>query len=42
MLLATLRTGEPAPAPSNVVVASAKPFGGKGSDGKEPRSPTEH
>jgi rare lipoprotein A (peptidoglycan hydrolase) len=42
MLLATLRTGEPAPAPSNVVVASAKPFVGKGSDGKEPRSPTEH
>jgi rare lipoprotein A (peptidoglycan hydrolase) len=42
MLLATLRTGAPAPAPSNVVVASAKPFVGKGSDGKEPRSPTEH
>jgi len=42
MLLATLRAGTPAPAPSNVIVASAKPFLPKGSDGKEPLSPTEH
>ena len=41
MLLATLRLGTPAPAPSPVIVASAKPFLPKGSDGKEPRSPTE-
>src|SRR6266852_914399 len=41
MLLATLRSGAPAPAPSDVMVASAKPFLTKGSDGKEPRSPTE-
>jgi rare lipoprotein A (peptidoglycan hydrolase) len=41
MLLATLRAGAPAPAPSNVMVASANPFLTKGSDGKEPRSPTE-
>src|SRR5713226_7447428 len=30
MLLATLRSGAPAPAPSNVIVASAKPFLPKG------------
>jgi rare lipoprotein A (peptidoglycan hydrolase) len=42
MLLATLRAGTPAPAPSNVIVASAKPFLPKGSDGKELLSPTEH
>jgi rare lipoprotein A (peptidoglycan hydrolase) len=41
MLLATLRAGTPAPAPSNVMVASAKPFLPKGSDGKELRLPTE-
>ncbi len=34
MLLATLRTGTPAPAPSNVMVASAKPFLPKSSDGR--------
>jgi len=38
MLLATLRTGTPAPAPSNVMIASAKPFVGK--DDGELRSPT--
>src|SRR5260370_23296817 len=42
MLLATLRAGTPAPAPSNVIVASAKPFLPKGSDGKELLSPTEY
>jgi rare lipoprotein A (peptidoglycan hydrolase) len=42
MLLATLRAATPAPAPSNVIVASAKPFLPKGSDGKELLSPTEH
>jgi rare lipoprotein A (peptidoglycan hydrolase) len=42
MLLATLRSGTPAPAPSNVIVASAKPFLPKGSDGKELLSPTEY
>jgi peptidoglycan lytic transglycosylase len=41
MLLATLRAGAPAPAPSTVMVASAKPFLAKGSDGKELRSPPE-
>jgi rare lipoprotein A (peptidoglycan hydrolase) len=40
MLLATLRAGTPAPVPSNVMVASAKPF--LGSDAKALRSPTEH
>jgi rare lipoprotein A (peptidoglycan hydrolase) len=42
MLLATLRAGTPAPVPANVVVASAKPFLPKGSDGKGLLSPTEH
>jgi rare lipoprotein A (peptidoglycan hydrolase) len=42
MLLATLRTGTPAPAPSTMMVASAKPFAGKVSDATEPRLPTEH
>ena len=42
MLLATLRAGTPAPVPANVVVASAKPFLSKGSDGKGLLSPTEH
>jgi rare lipoprotein A (peptidoglycan hydrolase) len=42
MLLATLRAGAPAPAPSQVMVASAKPFLAKLGDGKERRSPTEH
>jgi rare lipoprotein A (peptidoglycan hydrolase) len=35
MLLATLRAGTPAPAPSQVMVASAKPFLPKLADGKE-------
>jgi len=34
MLLATLREGSPAPAPSKVMVASAKPFLPKADDGK--------
>ena len=38
MLLATLRTGTPAPAPSEVMVASAKALPAKLSDEKEPRS----
>jgi rare lipoprotein A (peptidoglycan hydrolase) len=42
VLLATLREGTPAPAPSKVMVASAKPFLAKKTDGKEPRSATEH
>ncbi len=42
MLLATLRAGTPAPAPSNMMVASATPFVPKGSDRKELLSPTEH
>jgi rare lipoprotein A (peptidoglycan hydrolase) len=42
MLLATLRTGTPAPAPSKVMVASARPFLPKAGEGKELRSPTEH
>jgi rare lipoprotein A len=42
MLLATLREGRPAPAPSKVMVASAKPLLPKVSDGKELRLPTEH
>jgi rare lipoprotein A (peptidoglycan hydrolase) len=42
MLLATLRAVTPAPAPSNVIVASAKPILPKGSDGKELLSPTEY
>jgi rare lipoprotein A (peptidoglycan hydrolase) len=42
MLLATLRTGVPAPAPSAMMVASAKPFAAKVSDATEPRLPTEH
>jgi rare lipoprotein A len=37
MLLATLRAGTPAPAPSKVMVASAKPFLPKLGDGKELR-----
>jgi rare lipoprotein A (peptidoglycan hydrolase) len=40
MLLATLRAGTPAPVPSNVMVALAKPF--PGSDAKALRSATEH
>jgi rare lipoprotein A (peptidoglycan hydrolase) len=42
MLLATLRAGTPAPVPANVMVASAKPFLPKGSNGKDLLSPTEH
>src|SRR5437879_8819142 len=42
VLLATLRAGRPAAAPSKVMVASAKPFLAKKTDGKEPRSATEH
>ena len=41
MLLATLRAGAPAPAPSNVMVASAKPPLTRDSDRKRSRSPTE-
>jgi rare lipoprotein A (peptidoglycan hydrolase) len=42
MLLATLRTGTPAPAPDEVMVASAKALPGKDSDEKSPRSKGEH
>jgi len=42
MLLATLRAGTPAPAPSSVMVASAAPLVPKGSDRKELLSPTAH
>jgi rare lipoprotein A (peptidoglycan hydrolase) len=42
MLLATLRTGTPAPAPSEVMVASAKALSAKDGNGKESRSPSEH
>ena len=42
MLLATLREGTPAPAPSAVMVASAKPFLGKEADATDLRSPTPH
>jgi rare lipoprotein A (peptidoglycan hydrolase) len=42
MLLATLRAGTPAPAPANVMVASAKPFLPKNGDGKELGLPSEH
>src|SRR5205807_4582127 len=38
MLLATLREGTPAPAPSKVMVASAKPFLPTGAAGKEQTS----
>jgi len=41
MLLATLRTGTPAPAPDEVMVASAKALPGKDSDEKPPRSKSE-
>jgi len=42
MLLATLRTGTPAPAPDEVMVASAKALPGRDSDEKPPRSKGEH
>jgi rare lipoprotein A len=41
ILLATLRIGTPAPAPSKVRVASAKPFLAETSDGKAQRLPGE-
>jgi rare lipoprotein A (peptidoglycan hydrolase) len=40
-LLATLRVGTPAPAPSTVIMASAKPLLAKRADGKEIRPSTE-
>jgi rare lipoprotein A len=36
MLIATLREGSPAPAPSKVMIAAAKPFIPNSDDGKEP------
>jgi rare lipoprotein A (peptidoglycan hydrolase) len=42
MLLATLRTGTPAPVPDEVIVASAKALPGKDSDEKPSRSKGEH
>src|SRR6516225_5378702 len=41
MLLATLREGAPAPAPSKVMIASAKPFLPNPGDGKELPSPAD-
>src|SRR5262249_10588389 len=37
MLMATLREGSPAPAPSKVMIAAAKPFISNLDDGKDPR-----
>ena len=37
MLMATLREGSPAPAPSQVMIAAAKPFISNLDDGKDPR-----
>jgi rare lipoprotein A len=41
MLMATLRDGAPAPAPSRVMVAAAKPFLPDAADGKHPPLPSE-
>ena len=41
MLLATLREGNPAPAPSKVMLASAKPFLPKAGEGKDKPPPAE-
>jgi rare lipoprotein A len=41
MLLATLREGSPAPAPSKVMVAGVKPFLPKAADGKETSLPSQ-
>jgi rare lipoprotein A len=41
MLLATLREGAPAPAPSKVMVAAAKPFVPSADDGADPPLPSE-
>ena len=39
MLMATLREGSPAPAPSKVMIAAAKPFVPNADDGKDPPTP---